>query len=184
MSLLNIGTNLINKINAVNKYKATWENGKNYIYVGSSSNTIKCGSLQITHGMVENNQWDFVCNESEFNKCVEEMTNMNIKLIYTKEMVDAGVMPSVGMEVMHLAVKKVVMLPADLNSKYVLNSVNDFYSLALIHDIKPLDTRTDKEKALDGLSWNGEGLTAKACVLALDLIMSGKVHGVTFTGSK
>ena len=69
--------------------------------------------------------------------------------IYTKEMVDAGVMPSVGMEVMHLSVKKVVMLLADSNSKYALKSVNDFYSLALAHDIKPLDTRTDKEKAFD-----------------------------------
>ena len=92
-----------------------------------------------------------VCKDCGRSKPVEEMTNMNIKPVYSQAMVDAGVMPSVGMEVMHLSVKKVVMLPADSNSKYVLKSVNDFYSLALAHDIKPL---TPPIELIDGERYN------------------------------
>ena len=71
--------------------------------------------------------------------------------VFTQSMTDNGELPQVGMKVKHLAVDKFVMLPADANSKYVLKSVNDMYSLALLHDIEPIDTRTDKEKAIDAI---------------------------------
>jgi len=85
-------------IDAVNEYKAQWVNGRSYIYAGSPTNLQNKGSLQITYLLVENSQWNFVCTRDEFNQCVEEMTNMNIRPVYTQAMVDAGVMPSVGME--------------------------------------------------------------------------------------
>ncbi len=59
-------------IDAVNEFKAVWINGKEYIYTGSSSNRINRDSLQATYGTVENDQWDFICNEKQFNQCVED----------------------------------------------------------------------------------------------------------------
>ncbi len=71
--------------------------------------------------------------------------------VFTQAMADNGESPVVGMKVKHRSVNKLVMLPADAKSKYVLKSINDMYSLALLHDIKPIDTRTSKEKAIDDM---------------------------------
>ena len=109
----------------------------------------------------------------------------NIKPVYSQAMVDAGVMPSAGMEVMHLSVKKVVMLLADSNSKYVLKSVNDFYSLALAHDIKPLDTRTDRQKTIDDIHKVDQRVHDEHDFNSafLDAVINNEIHGITWSKS-
>ena len=134
-------------IDAVNELKGDINN----IYGGHIGTMYINASYDKKHLSASNGHPEIICTISDFNKCVEEMTNMNIKPVYTQAMVDAGEPPNVGMEVMHLSVKKVVMLLADSNSKYVLKSVNDFYSLALAHDIKPL---TPPIELIDGERYN------------------------------
>jgi len=201
-------------VDAVNEYEGVapvpcyTENKEQIIMALINFDGYLAGDLTTGDGVRNNEFWKVICTREEFNKCVEEMadngmsityskykdnyinntggmTNMNTKPVYTQAMADDGVMPSVGMEVMHLSVKKVVMLLADSNSKYVLKSVNDFYSLALRHDIKPLDTRTDTEKAIDNILALVAATPFKCkeqSKVILNEIKAGKVHGVTWSG--
>jgi len=116
------------------------------------------------------------------------------KPVFTQAMKEAGEMPSVGMECSVYEInqdethdKAIIKYISKSTCVYEVKTGDlkgEYSQYPVSLKFKPIDIRTDREKALDGLRWNGEGLTAKACVLALDLIMNGKVHGVTFTGSK
>ena len=114
-------------IDAINQSKGTIRDGINYIYVGSKHNKQYGNVLDFTMDEVDNSKWDFICTTNEFNQCVDEMeTNFGIsqkyseykkgfraiteinfgakaepsKPLYTKEMCDAGELPSVGISVM------------------------------------------------------------------------------------
>jgi hypothetical protein len=73
--------------------------------------------------------------------------------VYTQEMADNGVLPSVGM----MAVDKrnnceyEILLPADINGYYVLTGGDGGYHCAPLKYLAPIDQRTDKEKAIDDL---------------------------------
>ena len=82
-------------IDAVNELKGVLPT---YIHNEQTNLFFDCDSYLLLHSMTHKGNYEFICNVGEFNQCVEEMTNMNIKPIYTQAMVDAGVMPSVGME--------------------------------------------------------------------------------------
>jgi len=144
--------------------------------------------------------YDFVCSREQFNALVDVMTTnygrssfkhlaiWKNEVAYTKEesipvfsqaMCDAGEALIVGMRVIHLAVEKIVCLPADANSKYVLKSVNDMYSLALFHDIKGIDTRTDEEKAESDINNIVDSFMLSEDVLTA--IKAGKIHGVKWS---
>ena len=121
-------------IDAVNEFKGEWPHHEPSIIEQISTGNFGSWGEECDHGLNTGN-FRFVCTFDKFNKCVEEMTNMNIKPVYTKEsaaikslehlgytyhdaefwkpplseiglsepiysqaMVDAGVMPSVGME--------------------------------------------------------------------------------------
>ena len=107
--------------------------------------------------------------------------------VFTQAMADNGEPPVVGMKVKHLSVDKLVMLPADANSKYVLKSVDDMYSLALLHDIKPIDTRTNKAKAFDDKveHLTNEGIVTYDNIMLKILIekfIGSKIHCVKWVG--
>ena len=116
------------------------------------------------------------------------------KPVYTQAMKDNGVMPLAGMECM--------VLNDDLvNYEYEKCTVDFIGCHIAVYSsesctertcnlefikFKPIDTRTDTEKAIDDLNChsNGDGLTRKASVIAFELIKAGKIHGVTFTGEE
>ena len=193
-------------IDAVNYFKGEYTYDSNFLYFDENG---FFGSHK-DYSVDENNY--YICSREEFNQCVKEMmTNFNTsptyseysgmlkvatelaekhkQSVFTKEMQDAGKLPEVGMKVKHLAVDKFVMLTADANSKYVLKSVNDMYSLALLHDIEAIDNRTDKEKAMDDM-WDSyrtcdkSALRPQIVVKLIEAIKSGKVHGVKWVGEQ
>ena len=73
-----------NIINAVNEFKGEWDNGKEFIYIGTNFNGINSGVYQFTYYELSNNTWDLICNEGQFNQCVDEMaTNYGTSETYT-----------------------------------------------------------------------------------------------------
>jgi len=167
-------------IDAVNKYKAEWNNGKNYIYAGTCHNAINSDSFQLTYEAIDNRKWDFVCDESEFNKCVEEMTSMNIKPVYTPTTEDTKEL-----------IKK---LSFAFNNITAMSEYEDCYDTAsdMLDAIKAYNTppKTDEEKALDDLMltyWDdsNERLTPHSPIVTkiLSSIKAGKIHGVTWSKS-
>ena len=108
------------------------------------------------------------------------------EMIYTKEMHEAGELPKVGMMVSTEAGEYVVLLIND--KEIVFEDEQGFYISINKHKVKPIDTRTDTEKAVDDLAdgisasySNSKSFKEDAREL-LDLIKAGKIHGVTFTG--
>ena len=79
-------------------------------------------------------------------QCVEKMKNMNIKPVYTQAMVDHNIVPLVGMEVMTPWGKGRVEL---IFMDQICCSNEHGIGLNELTEIKPLDTRTDKEKAIE-----------------------------------
>lgn len=63
-------------VDAVNKREGVWRKGKNYLYIGSKHNSTNEGLFDFTTHDVNSVNWDFICTVTEFNQCVEEMTNL------------------------------------------------------------------------------------------------------------
>ena len=110
------------------------------------------------------------------------------EMIYTKEMHEAGELPKVGMMVSTEAGEYVVLLIND--KEIVFEDEQGFYISINKHKVKPTDTRTDTEKAIDDLtngisaSYSNSKSFKEDAREMLDLIKAGKIHGVTFTGDK
>jgi hypothetical protein len=160
-------------VDAVNELEAEWPNGKNFIYISSKSNKMHRNKLDCTYQNHSGSGWDLLCDELQFNQCIEDMkTNwgtsgtyaeykeeckssfavVDESPVFTKEMADNDELPEIGMLCKHKGVTKTVITPVDTNNKIVLISVDKgIYSLAHCNDIEPLTPpKTDKEKA-DGL---------------------------------
>ena len=73
------------------------------------------------------------------------------KPVYTQEMADKGELPSVGMEVLVRGCKRVILLGPDSDGDYVTTNEHGAYDFDSADQLKPIDTRTKKEKAIDGI---------------------------------
>tara|TARA_R110000772_G_scaffold222931_3_gene333361 strand:+ start:1325 stop:2071 length:747 start_codon:yes stop_codon:yes gene_type:complete len=109
--------------------------------------------------------------------------------VYTKEMADNGVFPVVGMECLVLNTncsnpKYIKALIKYVGQKVVYNYMDYPERCDNVKTLKfkPLDTRTDKEKAIDDMykSLNKDDSRQGGCDDLFDDIKAGKIHGVSF----
>jgi len=116
------------------------------------------------------------------------------KPVYTQAMCDAGELPSVGVEC-HIdgtGVIYIIVLTKDSEGDLILTPKegDKYWQRSNVKYIKPVDTRTDEEKALDGLMdsyWDDSNERpnehSPICFDVLKAIKAGKIHGVTWSKS-
>ena len=115
--------------------------------------------------------------------------------VYTKEMQEAGeLMPKAGMSAVLDGVKVVFVIGVKRNGglvfEYEHGSTDSFNDEVGNKRLTPIDTRTDTEKAVDDLadgisaSYSDDQSFKEDARRMLDLIKTGKIHGITFTGDK
>lgn len=120
-------------------------------------------------------------------------------MIYTQEMFDNGEVPHIGMmfickektsdsrisDFMGKAVKVVGVSNLDGNEVITFHHTTLGIGCGVFGEewVKPIDTRTDEEKAVDDL-YNNEYFDKEQGPRFLEDIKAGKIHGVSFTGDK
>tara|TARA_R110000744_G_scaffold380568_1_gene503268 strand:- start:43184 stop:43774 length:591 start_codon:yes stop_codon:yes gene_type:complete len=161
---------------AVNELKGdlnnTWrfDGSEKYLHYLNVDNSWLCNDRQsITH-------YDTLGTTAEFNQLVkymeynfgkcsavdiynysrakkEPLKPIDKSLVYTQEMVDNGVMPSVGMEFIHKGEVAVTLSTSNEHEGVATFTADDgctieccWFNGALV---KPIDTRTKKERAID-----------------------------------
>lgn len=85
-------------IDAVNEFKAFWDPRDSVIVVNQNTTSISNWRTDEPIGLLATPEWSILCTRDEFNKCVEEMTNMNIKPVYTQVMCNTEQLPDAGMD--------------------------------------------------------------------------------------
>ena len=87
----------------------------------------------------------------DFNEVTLIATRPKPSPVFTKAMSDAGALPQVGMMVIDKRnnCEYEILLTADTNGYYVMQGYDGSYHCELLKYLKPIDTRTDKEKADD-----------------------------------
>ena len=142
-------------IDAVNRFKGVFPVGgySTLIVAKFDFDDYKAGDFKISSLNASNRYWKVICTEEEFNQCVKELSEAKLmsKPVYTQEMKDRGELPSVGMECISYGNRVVILLDADKQGDFVTMNANGIYEFNAIEDINPIDTRTDKEKAIDNL---------------------------------
>ena len=116
------------------------------------------------------------------------------EMIYTQEMFKNNEIPKVGMMVLSREEELEVVSVYRINtSNAVLTLMNNktscvnalYFKTNESINIKPIDQRTDEEKAIDDLiDFFRANVTGRKGDLLLEAIKAGKIHGVTFTESK
>tara|TARA_R100000951_G_scaffold2179_2_gene3711 strand:- start:4642 stop:5202 length:561 start_codon:yes stop_codon:yes gene_type:complete len=112
--------------------------------------------------------------------------------VFTQEMADNGELPEVGMEVLarynfdskQVTHQGVVLYASKLH--VILNTIhcNEWHGLIGDYVIEPIDTRTDKEKAIDDLFNLDESICndIEWHKNFLQAIKENKIHGVKWVG--
>ena len=128
----------------------------------------------------------YLADELRKSECAVDTT----KLVFTQAMADNGELPVVGMECM-------ILNTNCSRPKYIkglIKYVGDLMIYAYIENgercdnvktlkFKPIDTRTDKEKAIDNLMFFGDqGQDSDGANFNLEAIIAGKIHGVKWVG--
>jgi len=145
-------------------------------------------------------------NVNIINNCDYRLIERPVTLspIYTEAMSNHNILPLVGMEFIvgdtksdsrtadFIGKKVIVISVTAYNKAHAITFSNKtlgigcgYYGDLTDSWVQPIiPPKTDTEKAISDFHCYGfgDGLTAKASILALDLIKAGKVHGVTFTG--
>ena len=179
----------------------------NCAFDGYSSGFVTTGS-----GVKGNQYWAVICTKEEFNELVDEMeanfyeynmngvTNYQIALaegkatkleveskvdkpVYTQEMHDKGEL-----------VKKGMLFTTEVDGNYTARLVNTksvcfidedgFFVGIPICTAKPIDNRSDKEKAIDDIKKviaDTPYKTDEQSIKFFELIKAGKIHGVTWS---
>lgn len=111
----------------------------------------------------------------------------DVKPIFTQSMSDNGEFPQVGMEVEvdGTGVVYVIVLPKDSEGDFILTPKNGdkYWQRSNVQFIKPIDTRTDKEKAVDDI--RKITMPDKLTEVEWDIvaaIRSGQITGVKWVG--
>ena len=133
-----------------------------------------------------NDEWESVCSLVMLGAMNLTPIKQDKEMIYTKEMHEAGELPKVGMMVSTEAGEYVVLLIND--KEIVFEDEQGFYISINKHKVKPIDTRTDTEKAIDDIKKLLISVAEKSFDVTAQVILekaiAGKIHGVTFTGDK
>lgn len=110
-----------------------------------------------------------------------------VKPVFTQAMADNGELPPVGSEFMHKGVLAVALSTSAEHDGVVTFTTDNGCSVECCWNndawVKPVDTKTDKEKLFDEINSIPRIYIADAEEF-LNKIVSGKLHGVTFTGTK
>ena len=174
-------------IDAVNKFEGIYPYNDPSIIEQISTGNWDSWQDECSHGLNTDN-FRVVCTRDAFNKCVEEMTNMNIKPVYTKEFrVISGNSP-VWQKCKIVFVGKRYTVVENENGKEFSRKTSKIA-------IRDIDTRTDKEKAIDDLDRtitmvnqsttdnykSSTQFTTEAKTL-LEVIKAGNIHGITWSG--
>ena len=109
--------------------------------------------------------------------------------IFTKAMQDAGELPCIGMEVSfdRMIVTIVGFTLKGMPVFEMPNGTVDYFNSN--NSYRPIDTRTDKEKAIDDLIESyrvgvSDSAAKDACSIMMKAIQSGKIHGVKWVGKQ
>ena len=129
------------------------------------------------------------------------------EMIYTKEMHEADINPAIGSKVIYNLSKSAMCenkeyrltkvgqemtVVAIVNNSLVCLISDDYEFCDTVNNghFKPIDTRTDTEKAIDDLadgisaSYSDDQSFKEDAINMLNFIKAGKIHGITFTGDK
>ncbi len=109
---------------------------------------------------------------------------VNKPLVYTQEMADNGVKPSVGMKAMIKGFEREILLGPDSDGDYITLDANGCYDFDSANQFKPIDQRTKKEKAIDELRNLDDSICndIKWHANFLQAIIDGKITGVKWVG--
>tara|TARA_R110002012_G_scaffold62329_1_gene164093 strand:- start:6 stop:620 length:615 start_codon:yes stop_codon:yes gene_type:complete len=161
---------------AVNELRGNLNNTPNFsggeMYLFHFVNHDRIGSSYGKHGL--DGVINHICTVDEFNALVEDMTlgldvnpvnhghylnyvdadkallkNENNTLVYTQEMADDGELPSVGMNCAWNAHTTNVIITFVGEEMFCGENDTGKEVAGYISDLKPIDTRTKKEKAID-----------------------------------
>jgi len=144
-------------IDIINECRGTIENiekssrTERIIFESTVNNSIQSkGQLCTDNRNHSPKEWREVCSIDDFNKCVEEMTNMNIKPVYTQAMVDAGVVPSVPMRCQWNGHNTNITLTFIGDEMFCGNNETNKEVAGYIQDLKPL---TPPIELIDGKAY-------------------------------
>jgi len=174
-------------LDVVNELKGDLNNiygsfhGAMYINLCSNNNRL----------VVSNGHPEIICTIRDFHQQVEDCLNnkgwgnmkQDSKAVYTQAMSDAGELPSA---------RAMIEFSNDLfeviftyeNQIWIKSKTKAISRLVHISDIKPIDTRSDKEKAIDNLMFYGDQTqTRERAEKNFNAIFNGKINCVSFTGS-
>ena len=114
--------------------------------------------------------------------------------IYTQEMYDSGRLPDVGMEALYSFNSGESKFRCDIRyitdrGDVVIYSIPYECEMIIRYDresvgLYPIDTRTDKERAVDDLKTFINDYSGSIELNILNAIRAGRIHGVTFTENK
>ena len=126
-------------------YNAAW-------YKDIEKNDFKCVAICYGGGWtIVNSSSDIISERKLIERPKPQPKESNMNSVFTQEMSDNGELPSVGMVVVDKRnnCEYEVLLAADSNGYYVMIGGDGSYYCKLLKYLKPIDTRTDKEKAID-----------------------------------
>lgn len=175
-------------IDAVNNFKGIFPYSDAF-YIIHWYNPHDGGLFEFSNMIVgnkPNSNWYPVCTKELFNQCVEDCSNnfgKEVKPTYTQAMANHNILPLVGMKCCYSSLAEVVWNICTVIAYYdgyVWTSDNGIRMLSNTK-FKPIDTRTDTDKAYDDMETAYKTLTLETFI---SCIKTGDFHGVTFTGSK
>ncbi len=194
---------------AVNEFKGEWLNPKAMAIIGTEYGNMYFLCTQGYDGVRKDSKYHHVALLGEFNTLVEEMKlgldvnpvnhdhylnytdadktpleKENNPLVYTQEMADNGVLPSVGMKAMIKGFEREILLGPDSDGDYITLDANGCYDFDSANQFKPIDQRTKKEKAIDELRNLDDSICndIKWHANFLQAIIDGKITGVKWVG--
>ena len=137
--------------------------------------------------LIDGEAYQFECDGATFKGITTDRLMPVERAVYTQEMADNGVLPSVGMDCLiynaELMKPEYEKATIDFIGYHVIvysseSCTERTCNLELV-EFKPIDTRTDKEKAIEDLSKLVGDCESDYGILKA--IIAGKVHGVTWS---
>lgn len=162
-----------------------------------------CGYITMSHH--KNNEAENIWQIGEFHTSELTVIPKPLQPVFTKAMQDNNELPPVGSECL-LRIAEFAQIPSEHKSyngdHCVIVAHVDTLAVAIVRDensdvcftitanhgwFKPIDTRTDKEKAIDAaignlMFYGDQTQTEQKANETLIAIMEGKIHGVKWVG--
>ena len=154
-----------------------------YKYTGKSNGFFTHGKIY----KVSECDYEHVTNDDNADSrhvLSDDYLSKNFVKPFTQEMSDNGELPSVGMLAMVDGCKRTILLAADSEGDYVTMNDRGAYDFDGIHKIKPIDTRTDKEKLQGEINsiWNNSADKWRTIDTIVNSLVEDKLAGVKWVG--